>query len=326
MIKIIIILFFFVTSNAFSQYDTIFSIPKDTSYTANGAYNKYKKDYPFIKKVRFDEQKSNLYKKNVPYISYGNRTLSLDIFSTPDNTEIKKPAVIMMHGGGWRSGDRSLIYPLAYYISQHGYIALTIEYRLSPEAKYPAAVDDINSALQWVRQNARENGIDLNKFALLGCSSGAQMAGLIGLKYGSYQDSAGKKQKLIKAIVNIDGIMDFTSAEARKYEDDPSKKITSAGAWFGGSFNEKPELWKDASPIYYVTENSPPILFINSSMDRFHIGRDEIIKSYEKYSIYYDVKSFNDAPHSFWLFEPWFENTGAYTVEFLDKVFKTTNK
>jgi acetyl esterase/lipase len=232
----------------------------------------------------------------------------------------------MVHGGGWRSGDRSLMYPLADYLAKHGYIAIPVEYRLSPEAKYPAAVNDINNAISWIRKNGYKFQIDTNRVAILGCSAGAQLAGLVGLKYGIYTNSERNIQRRINAIVNIDGIMDFTSKKARKYEDDPSKKITSAGAWFGGRYSEKTELWKEASPLYYVNENSPPIQFINSSMPRFHIVRDEVIYKLRAYSIYSEIKTFTDAPHSFWLFDPWFERTGKYVVEFLDKVLKLGNK
>ena len=126
--------------------------------------------------------------------------------------------------------------------------------------------------------------------------------------------------------MNIDGIMDFTSEDARKYEDDPSKTTTSAGEWFGGRYAEKKELWKEASPIYYVNENSSAIQFINGSMMRFHIGREEVIEKLKTYSIYSDIKTFDDAPHSFWLFEPWFEKTGKFVIEFLDQVLKTKDK
>ncbi|MCB0295211.1 MAG: hypothetical protein KDG51_08215, partial [Calditrichaeota bacterium] len=79
-------------------------------------------------------------------------------------------------------------------------------------------------------------------------------------------------------------------------------------------------LWKAASPVYYVNENSPPILFINSSMPRFHAGRDAVIEKLDRFSIYHEVHTFADAPHSFWLFDPWFEGTGRLMVRFLESV------
>ena len=213
--------------------------PRDTSYTPHSAFEKYKKDYPFIKLARYDISKKYHQQKSIPYVSYGVRELVLDIFSDDNKTGTTKPGVIMIHGGGWRSDDRDLMYPLAGYLAEHGYIAVPVEYRLSPEASYPAAVDDINSAVTWIREHGQNFGVDTSKIVILGCSAGGQLAGLIGLKYGTYSDTEEKIQKKINAIIDIDGIMDFTSKDARRYEDDSTRAVTSAGAWFGGRYAEK---------------------------------------------------------------------------------------
>ena len=68
-----------------------------------------------------------------------------------------------------------------------------------------------------------------------------------------------------------------------------------------------------------MNDNSPPIQFINSSQPRFHAGRDEVTKQLEMFSIHSETHTFGDAPHSFWLFEPWFEKTGMHIVQFLEK-------
>jgi acetyl esterase/lipase len=141
---------------------------------------------------------------------------------------------------------------------------------------------------------------------------------LVGLTYGTDKAETPPRNR-IHAIINIDGVMDFTCEEARKYEDDPTREVTSAGKWFGGRYVEKPEIWKEASPVYHVNENSPPILFLNSSQPRFHAGRDEVIKKLDMFSIYSEVHTFDDAPHCFWLFDPWFERTGTLVVEFLEE-------
>jgi acetyl esterase/lipase len=150
----------------------------------------------------------------------------------------------------------------------------------------------------------------------LGCSAGAQLAGLVGLTYGTDGTDI-STQNPIRAIINIDGVMDFV--EIRSRENSYSGKLTAAGRWFGGGYDEKPQLWKAASPVYYVTDHSPPILFLNSSQPRFHAGRDEVIEKLHSYSIYSEVHTFDDAPHCFWLFDPWFEKTGMLVVQFLKK-------
>jgi acetyl esterase/lipase len=330
-----LIIFLLITLFGFKSYSQII-FKRDTSYTLFSTYEKYKKDYPFIKPVIFEKDKGSIQIESFDYITYGERKLFLDVFSKGGgkgkdkgggiDRGINKPAVILVHGGGWRSGDKVLMHPLAAKLAESGYIAIPVDYRLSTEAEYPAAVNDVNNAVSWVKNHGNELGTDTNHIAILGCSAGGQIASLVGLKYGSYNENGRKVKKRISAIINIDGLMDFTSAEARKYEDDPSKKITSAGAWFGGRYNEKKELWKDASPLFYINKNSPPILFINSSVPRFHAGRDDAIEKLKSYSIYYQLETFNDAPHSFWLFDPWFKRTVNYVIHFLNKEFRTGEK
>jgi len=122
-------------------------------------------------------------------------------------------------------------------------------------------------------------------------------------------------------IIDVDGILDFTHPAESNKDSDPLKP--SAGkAWFGYSYKEKPELWMEASPFNYVTEKTPPILFINSSQDRFHAGRDYMIEKMNIYNIYSEVHTIPDTPHPFWLFHPWFKKTLDYTVTFLNRVFK----
>jgi len=319
MIRAVFILTLIFGVNAMSQYAEPVKIPRNESYTLDSAFEKLKPHYPFIKQVRHDRTDDY---QTIPYASYGNRGLGFDLFSNHKKGESPRPAVLLIHGGGWGSGDRSLMYPLSEYLAERDYIACAVEYRLSPEAKYPAAVDDINRAITFIRERSSDYGIDPNRIAVLGCSAGAQLAGLVGLKYGTETGTNGKIQKRIHAIVNIDGIMDFSSKEARRWEDDPSRKVTAAGTWFGGRYDEKKALWDEASPVYYVTENAPPILFVNSSMPRFHVGRDEVIRQLNNYSIFSDIKTFDDAPHTFWLFEPWFQKTGECVVGFLDRVLR----
>lgn len=308
--------------SAWSQDEKPAAIPRDTSYTLDSALAKYRKDRPFIEPVRYEESKSGSRKKSVSYHAIGDRELILDIFSPAEDPSAKHPAVVLIHGGGWSSGDRSLMYPLSDYLARHGYVAVPVEYRLSPEAIYPAAVEDLRKALEWIVENGGAHGIDTDKIAILGCSAGGQLAGLVGLTFGRNAAMERLPGGPVRAIVNIDGIMDFTSEEARANEDNPAKKVTAAGRWFGGRYSEKPKLWKEASPIYYVNEHSPPIQFINSSIPRFHAGRDAVIEKLDQFSIPSEVHTFEDAPHSFWLFDPWFEKTAGFVADFLNRVLR----
>lgn len=330
-IKLILPVFILITGPLPAQEtDADVSIPRDTYYTIQSTFEKLKADYPFIKIVAPTLPASVISENNLVYKFIGKRKLYLDLFRPKNPTQTPKPAVILVHGGGWRSGDKSLLIPMAKQLADRGYVAAAVEYRLSPEAKYPAAVYDLKAAIRWMRANAARYSINPHKIAILGCSSGGQLASLIGTTNGfekfdgeplQYEGNDDHSSNYVQAIINIDGILDFTSEEARKYEDDPSKNPSSAGAWFGGRYNEKPDLWKEASPLYYVSEETPPILFINSSIPRFHVGRDEMIAKLRKFDICYEVRTIPNTPHAFWLFHPWFEQTLQYAIDFLDRCF-----
>ena len=120
----------------------------------------------------------------------------------------------------------------------------------------------------------------------------------------------------VNAVIDIDGILDFTHpAESGK---DTSDLFPSVGKlWFGASFKETPEKWTSASPITYISKDSPEFLFINSSIDRFHAGRDSALVLFKKHSIPFRIETLPDTPHTFWLFEPWFKTTIAIIVNFL---------
>jgi acetyl esterase/lipase len=226
--------------------------------------------------------------------------------------------VILVHGGGWRSGDRSQTVAIAKKLAENGYVSVAVEYRLSLEAKYPASLVDIREAIRWMRENAKHYHINTNKIAAMGFSSGGQIAALLGTSNGDkkYDQFAGdsKTSSDIQAVIDVDGILAFKHPE--------SIEGTVASIWLEGSYEEVPEIWKEASPLNRVDKNAVPIIFINSSTPRFHAGREDMIKILDSNHIYSEKHEFPNTPHPFWFFNPWFDPTINYTIGFLDYVFK----
>ncbi|MGE5496691.1 MAG: alpha/beta hydrolase fold domain-containing protein [Syntrophothermus sp.] len=298
--------------------------PKDTSFTNYSAAVKVYKNFPQAKLVQPALPEGVKAEENITYLKLGERELKADIYR-PKKTKKLLPAVIFIHGGGWRSGDRTQEKPFAQLLASKGYVTILADYRLSIEALYPAGVHDIKAAIRWARENAKKYRIDKNRIAVLGTSAGAQMASLMGTTGDNpkFEGNEGglRQSTKVQAVVNIDGLLDFTHEDSRKYDNDP-KKPSAAAQWFGGSFKEKPELWKEASSLYYVDKNTPPFIFINSALPHYHAGRDDMIARFKELNIYYEAYTIPDTPHPFWLFHPWFEQAFDYTVKFLDKVFK----
>lgn len=291
----------------------------DTSYTVHSTYDKEIKKYPFIK-IAVKQQNNEIERlDNLVYKSINSHDLHLDAFFK-DNKTIQ-PAVVLIHGGGWKSGNKSQMHLLAQEIALRGYACFCVEYRLSDEAKYPAAVFDVKTAIKYIKANASKFKVNPDKVAVLGCSSGGQMAALIGATNGKkeFEDKDAIKQNAnVQAIIDMDGILAFHHPE--------SEEGKVAGLWLNGSYEENPRVWEQASALTHCGKNTPPILFINSNKPRFHAGRDDMIAILNRNKIYSEVKTFPDSLHSFWFFEPWFDDIVGYSVQFLDKIFKQEKK
>ncbi len=295
----------------------------DTSFTTFSAYNSTKKSHPEISIAEELHSKSIKEKANNVYCCIGDRTLLLDVFYPAKKSSAPRAAIMIIFGGGWRSGNRSQHYPLAQQLANRGYVCFTPDYRLSTEALYPAAVYDLKAALRWIHSHAKSYGVDTNKIAVAGFSAGGELAAFIGTTNGDnkYEGPACNKafSSRVQAIVDMDGTLSFVNAESG--EGDDSKRTSAATYWFGYAKKDNHQLWEEASPLAHVSPNTPPTLFINSSVDRMHAGREEYRKVLKEAGTYSEVKSFPDAPHSFPLFHPWFIPMVNSIDDFLHRVF-----
>lgn len=296
---------------------------RDTSYNITDEYNKLLKTIPELKKVTGEIPESVYAKKNMAYCKTGNRNLMVDAFYPKQKIKQKRTAIILLHGGGWRTGDKKMMHPLAQQLSAMNYVCFTPEYRLSTEALYPAAIYDIKAAIKWVRLHAGDYNIDTNKIVIAGHSAGGELAAFMGAtnNHPSFENNIcnSRSSSKVNAVIDMDGILAFIHPESG--EGDDSKRISAATNWFGYSKTENPGLWKQASPLTHAGSHTPPTLFINSSADRMHAGREDFIKMLDQYHIYTEIKTFTGAPHSFILFNPWFDTTLITIDNFLKTVF-----
>ncbi|QMW01396.1 alpha/beta hydrolase [Spirosoma foliorum] len=295
---------------------------RDTSFTVRKSYIQEKKYHPEITIVDSTLPAGVRVARAIAYSNpVANRKLLLDVYS-PVASGKTNPAVLMIHGGGWRSGDRSHNNTLAGQLAGKGFVAIPVEYRLSPEALYPAGVHDVKAAIRWVRANAKKYAIDPNRIAVLGFSAGGQLAALVGTTNGNkvLEGTGGnaKQSSDVQAIVDIDGVLAFIHPESAEGND--TKSISAGTYWFGYSKEQKPELWQEASALNHLDKYTPPILFLNSSVDRMHAGRDDLLAKLKPFGTYSEVHTFADAPHTFMFFNPWFTPTLTYITNFLHKV------
>jgi len=311
-------------SNAVSQNLQGITGVRDTSYNSFAAFSKDVKKHPYIKLVPEFTFNTVYEERDITYCSIGKRELKLDIFKNISQSNGLSTAIIIVHGGGWRSGDRSQHYPLAQKLASLGYVCFTPEYRLSTEALFPAAVYDLKSSIRWVRANAHKYGVDSKKIVIAGFSAGGELAAFIGTTSNLllFEGNCCEKEvsSHVNAIIDIDGTLSFVHPDSG--EGDDSKGTSAATYWFGYSKNENPVLWSLASPLSHVNKNTPPTLFINSSVDRMHAGQNNYLTILKENKISSAVRKFDAAPHSFVLYHPWFEPTVNYIDSFLNTNLK----
>jgi len=310
------ILLCFITASVFGQKQGDYK-----PYTIENTYQKLKKHYPDISPITPVVSNKIKYKEDVTYKKLDASKLKLDVYFPKDNCKKTFPAVLLIHGGGWLTGSKENQRVMGQHLALNGYVGISVSYRLGFKAKYPAGVNDLKDAIVWIRKHAKKYHINPNKIAVLGTSAGAQLASLIGVTPNLQLFNVDENiSNAVQAIINIDGVVSFIHPEAAA-ESKPSK-TSMAGIWLGGEKEENFKTWKEASPLEYVNEHTPPTLFVNSSHARFHAGRDDMISILNKHNIYNEVHTLEDSPHSFWLMHPWFETKLKHTVYFLDKVLK----
>lgn len=293
--------------------------PRDTSYTVQSSYQKYLKYFPDITIAEAIPGGAIKAQHNLVYREIGARQLHMDVFY-PKKVK-NAPIVVLVHGGGWISGDKSHMHPLAQTLAGRGYVAAAVEYRLSPEIEYPAGVQDVKYAIRWLKANQKKWKGDSAKVAVLGSSAGGQLAALVAFSSGmaKYEVAEGPAaSSRVQACVDMDGVLAFHHPE--------SEEGKVAGLWLGGSYEEIPEIWDEASALHQVTADDPPILYLNSSYPRFHAGQDDMIQKLNVFDIYSEVHGMGKTPHTFWLFNPWFEPTADYVSGFLDQIWKSEKK
>ena len=301
-------------------------VPKDSSYNRQQEFDKIRDRFPEAKIAAVELPEGVKQELDVVYLTilgtkYGDRELHADIFRPAD--ERTYPAVIMVHGGGWKSGDKNLQWAIAQRLASRGFVTICVEYQMLLEALYPAAVYNLKAAIRWTRAHADEYGIDRDRIAISGSSAGGQLALLVGLTTGV----KGKEGNLgdfsytsdIQAVIDMDGVVNFLGTYSLNRTRTPE---TVDAIWLGGYFHEKPETWKDASSLYWANENSPPVMILKSGYPRFTTGHYELLGLLSSWGIYNEVHQFDVEVHPFWLFDPWVDPTVGYMEAFLRKAFE----
>ncbi|WP_184718560.1 alpha/beta hydrolase [Caulobacter sp.] len=263
--------------------------------------------------------------EDVEYLRRGAEVLRLDIYRP--SAAGPRPAVLILHGGGWESGTRQMERGLAKALAARGFIAIPVSYRLGASGRFPGAVHDVKAAVRWVRANAKRFDIDPDFIAIAGGSAGGHLAALVGASNGvaSLEDGAAfdAKASAVQAMVDIDGAASFPDAALIAQE---QKRQGATSRFLGGNYVQRRETWFAASPLTYVSPASAPSLFFaTNGKSPILPGRVEMAARLQALGLAAEVQDLPaGTPHPFWLLEPWFTPLVGEIATFLDARYKAT--
>lgn len=194
--------------------------------------------------------------KNVVYATRDGEALAMDL-AHPRKDERLRPGVLFLHGGGWAAGHRSMFWNLTQEAARRGYVAATASYRLVPNALWPAQGEDVSAAVTWLRANAARFGLDRERLAVAGASAGGHLALYVGLRADALQSIPP-----LCAIANWFGPTDLLEGGTNEM----GWRIMER--FLGSKRDERPDVWKQASPLSYVGSGDPPVLTLHGEADR----------------------------------------------------------
>lgn len=207
-----------------------------------------------------------LHEADIEYSNVGQRS-ALDIVR-PKAASGLRAAIVMIHGGGFRGGNRQSYLPMAVRLAEHGYVAATVSYRLAPRNQFPAAVEDVKAAVRFLRANAAKYGIDPERIGAMGGSAGGHLALMLGLTADAREfEGTGPNRdqsSRVRCVVDYYGPADFTQSY--------SKSVDAAQVlplFLGGDLDHNRAIHQRASPLNWVTPNAAPVLAIHGTDDTY---------------------------------------------------------
>jgi acetyl esterase/lipase len=211
-----------------------------------------------------DEPPKVTTENDVVYTRAGDADLKIDL-ARPAEGDGPFPAVLVIHGGGWRAGDKSGHRGLIAELARKGYVAASPQYRFAPKDRFPAQVHDVKAAVRWLKAHAKELKLDPDRIGAMGFSAGghlSMMLGVTGPEDGLEGDVSGDAPNTkIRAVVNYFGPTDFNATDI------PEATQPIIKEFLGGTPQEKPDAATKASPLTFVSRGDAPILTFQGTKD-----------------------------------------------------------
>jgi acetyl esterase/lipase len=209
--------------------------------------------------------------RDVEFARIDGRSLKFDLYRPSGNdTETLSPLVVWVHGGAWRAGSKENV-PVTGWL-KYGFAIASVEYRLSPQARFPAQVHDIKAAIRFLRAHAAEYGLDADRFIIAGASAGGHLAALTGVSkdVDELEGSVGDQLETssdVQSIVSFYGASNLQTILGQSTEHGLSVRVPALQLLLGGQPLDVPEIARLASPVAHVDEDDPPLWLIHGDSD-----------------------------------------------------------
>ncbi len=232
--------------------------------------------------------------RDMRYAEADGHPLLLDAY-LPTDDEVH-PALVYIHGGGWRSGDKAGAFNAVRgdLLLASGIAVFSLNYRLSGVAPWPAAVDDCLAAFRWIRANAADLNIDPDRLAVWGGSAGGHLALMMGYLEPGPEDLDAQGRPItnfVRCIVDKNGPTDLAA--------DDMHSERALVAFMGGSRDEFPERYAEGSPITHLSADDPPVLILHGTADRTvpYSQSVTLTQKLDELGIAYELFTFEGAGH-----------------------------
>jgi acetyl esterase/lipase len=266
-------------------------------------------------------EQAELEVRDLVYAKRGDVDLDL-MYITRKDVKEPRPAMLFVHGGAWRQGNKEQFRSQATYLAQkYGIFGVCIKYRLNAVAKYPAALIDCKTAVRWIRSVAAEHRIDTNRIGICGGSAGAHLAALTALtpevrKFdveGPYLEYPCQ----VHLAVLFNGHYDMTGQLILHVQDGDMSGFFGAKPW------ERPDIYGEASPILWVNSKSPPMLLLHGDKDIYpHQQSVQMAERLQYFKVPAEVEIYPGKPHAWFNHGADLEITTKRMAEFVVKHFQ----
>ncbi len=240
-----------------------------------------------------------VFEKNIEYSNPDDQHLQLNMARPKEGAGLF-PAVICIHGGGFRAGTRESFNGLCLQLAERGYVAVTVSYRLAPKYQFPAAVHDVKTAVRWMRANAEKYQIDPNRIGTTGGSAGGHLAQFLGVTSGvkKFEGDGGNAEhsSSVKCVVNFYGPSDFTKSYDASVD---AKDVLPL--FLGGNLEQERHRHIESSPLYWVTPEASPTLFVHGTKDAYvaHEQAEWIVERMKAADVEATLMTIEDGDHGF---------------------------